>query len=117
MGRIPHRFLLRSSLRRYARDDPSATLRGAFANACDDPRGRPLEAPAHSAVSFLVARLAAVTDRNYGKARNGGLESGICAHSAFRPDSENLFRPRSSQIFGTGQASRWAPGFSGGSAR
>ncbi len=55
---------------------------------------RPLEEPAQSAVSFPVARLAAVTDRRHGKARNGGLESGICAHSAFRPDSRARRRLR-----------------------
>ena len=35
----------------------------------------------------------------------------MCAHSAFRPNSENLFLPQSSKISGTGLANRWTSGF------
>jgi len=60
----------------------SATVRGPVASARDDPRRptarstRPQRRQLPSHTPCMTCRL---TDRNHGKARNGGPESGICA--------------------------------------
>jgi hypothetical protein len=81
--------------------------------------GRPLQAPAHSTVSFPVARpacRAAIADRNHGKARNGGPESGICAHSAFRSSPVRPSPTRDPASRGAGGARNAPPGHSAGPA-
>ena len=72
--------------------------------------GRPLAAPGHSTrqlpQSHARMRRAAMADRNHGKARNGGPESGICTHSAFR---SSPVRPSPAVRLLVGQAGRGTP--------
>jgi hypothetical protein len=85
IGHIPHRSLLQPALRRHARGDRAGP---PCADTPPTPRGpsarRPLEAPAHSAVSFPATHgLHDVSPEQTGTTERPATRAGIC--TPFRP--------------------------------